>query len=187
MQNDYLEKILTARVYDVAIESPLEPAPNLSRRIQNAVLLKREDLQPVFSFKLRGATTKWCSSPPRRSSAGDRGFGRQPCPGCGAFRSAPEVRSHHRDARHHPQIKVEAVQTRGAHVVLHGDSYSDAYVHALALAKERKLAFVHPTMTGGDRRTGHHRHGNPASASGPDSRHFRPCGRGGLIAGIALT
>ena len=145
MADDYLQRILKARVYDVAIESPLEPAPNLSRRLNNAVLLKREDLQPVFSFKLRGAYNTMVQLPPATlkrgviaASAGNHAQGVALSAQrlkCEATIVMPATT---------PQIKVDAVQSRGAHVVLHGDSYSDAYVYAIALAKERKLAFVHP-------------------------------------------
>jgi threonine dehydratase len=187
MQNDYLEKILTARVYDVAIESPLEPAPNLSRRIQNAVMLKREDLQPVFSFKLRGAYNKMVQLPAATlkrgviaASAGNHAQGVALSAQrlkCEATIVMPATT---------PQIKVEAVQGRGAHVVLHGDSYSDAYVHAMALAKERKLAFVHPyddpEVIAGQGTIGMEilrQHPGPIHAI------FVPVGGGGLIAGIA--
>ncbi len=187
MQNDYLEKILTARVYDVAIESPLEPAPNLSRRIQNTVLLKREDLQPVFSFKLRGAYNKMVQLPAATlkrgviaASAGNHAQGVALSAQrlkCEATIVMPATT---------PQIKVDAVQSRGANVVLHGDSYSDAYVHAMALAKERKLAFVHPyddpEVIAGQGTIAMEilrQHSDPIHAI------FVPVGGGGLIAGIA--
>ncbi|OIP13033.1 MAG: PLP-dependent threonine dehydratase [Betaproteobacteria bacterium CG2_30_59_46] len=187
MQNDYLEKILTARVYDVAIESPLEPAPNLSRRIQNAVLLKREDLQPVFSFKLRGAYNKMVQLPRATlkrgviaASAGNHAQGVALSAQrlkCEATIVMPATT---------PQIKVDAVQSRGAQVVLYGDSYSDAYVYAMALAKERKLAFIHPyddpEVIAGQGTIGMEilrQHPGPIHAI------FVPVGGGGLIAGIA--
>ena len=187
MQNDYLEKILTARVYDVAIESPLEFAPNLSRRIQNTVLLKREDLQPVFSFKLRGAYNKMVQLPAATlkrgviaASAGNHAQGVALSAQrlkCEATIVMPVTT---------PQIKVEAVQNRGAQVVLHGDSYSDAYVHALALAKERKLAFVHP-YDDPEVIAGQGTIGMEILRQHPDPIHaiFVPVGGGGLIAGIA--
>ena len=90
MSDDYLERILKAKVYDIAIESPLEPAPRLSRRLDNRVLLKREDLQPVFSFKIRGAYNKIAQlSPIVRAARRDLRLGRQSCAGGGARRPRP--------------------------------------------------------------------------------------------------
>ncbi len=142
---EYLRRILTARVYDVAIESPLEEAPRLSGRIHNRVLLKREDLQPVKSFKLRGAYNKMARLPREQlkrgviaASAGNHAQGVALAAqklGCRAVIVMPVTT---------PQVKVEAVQARGAEVVLHGDSYSDAYAHALELQAKKKLTFVHP-------------------------------------------
>ena len=187
MQNGYLEKILTARVYDVAVETPLEFAPNLSRRIHNKVLLKREDMQPVFSFKLRGAYNKMAQLPKSvlkrgviAASAGNHAQGVAMSAqklGCEATIVMPATT---------PQIKVDAVAARGAKVVLHGDSYSDAYLHAVELAKERKLAFVHPyddpDVIAGQGTIAMEmlrQHGEPIHAI------FVPVGGGGLIAGIA--
>ncbi len=145
MPIDYLQKILTAKVYDVAIESPLELAPNLSRRLGNRVLLKREDQQPVFSFKLRGAYNKMAhlSAAERAhgviaASAGNHAQGvalAAQTLGCKATIVMPVTT---------PQIKIAAVASRGAQVVLHGDSYSDAYAHALELQRGSKATFVHP-------------------------------------------
>jgi threonine dehydratase len=141
----YLKRILNAKVYDVAIESPLEPAPNLSARIGNTVLLKREDMQPVFSFKLRGAYNKMAQLTPDQlkrgviaASAGNHAQGVALSAqklGCKAVIVMPSTT---------PQIKIQAVAGRGAKVVLHGDSYSDAYQHALELEKKDNLTFVHP-------------------------------------------
>ncbi len=137
MPIDYLQKILTAKVYDVAIESPLEPAPTLSRRLGNRVLLKREDQQPVFSFKLRGAYNKMAHlSPAERArgviaaSAGNHAQGVALAAqrlGCKATIVMPVTT---------PPIKIAAVEARGATVVLHGDSYSDAYAHARQAAED---------------------------------------------------
>jgi threonine dehydratase len=145
MPIDYLQKILTAKVYDVAIESPLDHAPALSRRIGNRVLLKREDQQPVFSFKLRGAYNKMAhlSSAERAhgvvaASAGNHAQGVALAAqrlGCNATIVMPVTT---------PSIKISAVQARAAKVVLHGDSYSDAYAHALQLQKAGAATFVHP-------------------------------------------
>ena len=145
MPIDYLQKILTAKVYDVAIESPLDLAPALSRRLGNRVLLKREDQQPVFSFKLRGAYNKMAHlSPAERArgviaaSAGNHAQGVALAAqklGCAATIVMPVTT---------PHIKIAAVEARGAKVVLFGDSYSDAYAHALALQKRSRAVFVHP-------------------------------------------
>src|SRR5437870_1299221 len=145
MPIDYLQKILTAKVYDVAIESPLDLAPTLSQRIGNRVLLKREDQQPVFSFKLRGAYNKMAhlSSAERArgvvaASAGNHAQGVALAAqklGCKATIVMPVTT---------PSIKIHAVAARGAKVVLHGDSYSDAYAHAVSLQKAQGATFVHP-------------------------------------------
>jgi len=145
MAVDYLERILKARVYDVALETPLELAPNLSARLRNRVMLKREDMQPVFSFKLRGAYNKMANLPPAVlargvvcSSAGNHAQGVALAAqklGCRAVIVMPVTT---------PRIKVDAVEKRGAEVLLYGDSYSDAYGEARRLERERKLAFVHP-------------------------------------------
>jgi len=144
-KNDYLERILNARVYDVAIETPLEPAPGLSRRIGNTLLLKREDMQPVFSFKLRGAYNKMVRLTPAAlkrgviaASAGNHAQGVALAAqklGCTATIVMPVTT---------PAIKVEAVRGRGARVVLHGDSYDDASKHARLLERKHGLTFVHP-------------------------------------------
>ncbi|MEP7301366.1 MAG: threonine ammonia-lyase, biosynthetic [Caldimonas sp.] len=141
----YLQKILTARVYDVAIESALDAAPRLSQRLGNRVLFKREDTQPVFSFKLRGAYNKMShlAAPALArgvicASAGNHAQGVALAAhrlGCKALVVMPTTT---------PSLKISAVRALGAEVVLHGDSYSDAYAHALELEAERGLSFVHP-------------------------------------------
>ena len=145
MKNDYLAKIRAARVYDVANKTPLEFQPILSARSGNRVLLKREDMQPVFSFKLRGAYNKMVHlSPEARqhgviaASAGNHAQGVALAAhklGCRAVIVMPTTT---------PQIKVDAVKSRGGEVVLFGDSYSDAYLHALELEATHGLTFVHP-------------------------------------------
>src|ERR1043165_240097 len=146
MRDDgYLEKILTAKVYDVAIESPLDPAPALSRRLASHVLIKREDKQPVFSFKLRGAYNKMAHLRPAElargvicASAGNHAQGVALAAqklGTPATIVMPVTT---------PRIKVTAVSARGAKVELHGDSYHEAYLHARALARRKRLTFVHP-------------------------------------------
>ena len=145
MPTDYLKRILTARVYDVARETPLEPAVNLSARLRNRVLLKREDLQPVFSFKLRGAYNKMVQLAPEQlergviaASAGNHAQGVALAArklGCRAVIVMPVTT---------PALKVDAVKALGGEVLLHGDSYSDAYGHAVQLEKKKGLTFVHP-------------------------------------------
>ena len=145
MPTQYLKRILTARVYDVANETPLEPADWLSKRLGNTVLLKREDLQPVFSFKLRGAYNKMAHLSPEQlqrgviaASAGNHAQGVALAAqrlGCRAVIVMPVTT---------PQVKIDAVRSRGAQVVLRGDSYSDAYAHALQVQEAESLTFVHP-------------------------------------------
>jgi len=142
---DYLKKILTARVYDVAIESALEPAKNLSRRLHNKVLLKREDQQPVFSFKLRGAYNKMAHLSQEQLEQGVI------CASAGNHAQGVAMSAHRLGTRAvivmpvtTPQVKIEGVKSLGGEVVLHGDSYSDAYLHAIELEKKQGLTFVHP-------------------------------------------
>src|SRR2546423_14744466 len=145
VKNDYLERVLKARVYDVAIESPLELAPALSKRLRNRLYIKREDLQPVFSFKLRGAYNKMVGLPRSRlergviaASAGNHAQGVALAAqrlGCRAVIVMPVTT---------PRIKVDAGAARGAQVGLHGDSYADAYTRAVELKRKRGLVFVHP-------------------------------------------
>ena len=143
--SDYLQKILTARVYDVAVESPLEPARNLSRRLHNKILLKREDQQPVRSFKLRGAYNRMVQLSPEQLAKGVI------CASAGNHAQGVALSAHKLGCRAvivmpttTPQVKVDAVKTLGAEIVLAGDSYSDAHAHALKLQSEQGLTFVHP-------------------------------------------
>ncbi|PPC92712.1 MAG: threonine ammonia-lyase, biosynthetic [Methylotenera sp.] len=143
--DDYLNKIKHSRVYEVAKVTPLEVQQNLSSRISNTVLLKREDMQPVFSFKLRGAYNKMANLPPEQlkrgvicASAGNHAQGVALSAqklNCRAVIVMPTTT---------PLIKINAVKSRGGEVVLFGDSYSDAYTHALELEKSEGLTFVHP-------------------------------------------
>ena len=187
MAIDYLQKILTAKVYDVAIETPLDLAPVLSRRLGNRVLLKREDQQPVFSFKLRGAYNKMAHlSPAARArgviaaSAGNHAQGVALAAqklGCKATIVMPVTT---------PHIKIAAVAARGARVVLHGDSYSDAYAHALALQKQSHATFVHP-YDDPDVIAGQGTIGMEILRQwqGPLDAIFVAIGGGGLVSGIA--
>ena len=142
---DYLKRILTARVYDVAVESPLETARNLSARLGHTVLLKREDQQPVFSFKLRGAYNKMAHLSPAQLKKGVI------CASAGNHAQGVALSARKLGARAvivmpvtTPQLKIDAVRALGGEVVLHGDSYSDAYEHAALLERKQGLTFVHP-------------------------------------------
>src|SRR6202007_1878631 len=184
-------RVLNARVYDVAIESALDPAPGLSERLRNRVLLKREDLQPVFSFKLRGAYNRMLrldGAERRRgviaASAGNHAQGVALAAqqlGCRAVIVMPVTT---------PQVKIDAVRARGAQVELHGDSYSDAQVRATQLQARHQLTFVHPfddpDVIAGQGTIAmeilrqHHPDGK-----GPIHAIFVPVGGGGLISGVA--
>ena len=190
MHPDYLEKVLNAQVYDVASETPLDLAGSLSARVGNRILLKREDLQPVFSFKLRGAYNKIAGLSPEKlkrgvicASAGNHAQGVALAAarvGCRAVIVMPLST---------PGIKVEAVRRRGGEVVLFGDSFDEAYAHALELEKSERLTFVHPfddpDVIAGQGTIGmeilrqHSRH------SGPIHAIFCCVGGGGLISGVA--
>jgi threonine dehydratase len=183
----YLKKILTARVYDVAIETPLTPARSLSRRLGNTVLLKREDQQPVFSFKLRGAYNKMAHLTPEAlkrgvicASAGNHAQGVALSAkklGCRAVIVMPVTT---------PKLKVDAVAALGGEVLLHGDSYTDAYHHALEVQTSQGLTFVHP-FDDPDVIAGQ---GTVAMEilrqhQGPLDAVFVAIGGGGLISGVA--
>jgi len=188
--DDYLKKILTARVYDVARETELERAPNLSARLSNAVYLKREDNQPVFSFKLRGAYNKMAHLTPAQlergvitASAGNHAQGVALSAarlGVRAVICVPVTT---------PQVKVDAVRAHGGptvEVVQAGESYSDAYAHAVRLQAELGLTFVHPfddpEVIAGQGTVAMEilsQHQAPIHAI------FVPIGGGGLAAGVA--
>jgi threonine dehydratase len=185
--SDYLQKILTARVYDVAIETALEPAKSLSKRLGNQVLLKREDTQPVFSFKLRGAYNKMAHLSEAQlkrgvicASAGNHAQGVALAAkrlGCKAMIVMPVTT---------PRLKIDAVKSHGGDVVLHGDSYSDAHGRALELQAEHGLTFVHP-FDDPDVIAGQ---GTIAvellrQHQGPIDAVFVAIGGGGLISGVA--
>ena len=142
---DYLKQVLTARVYEVAVESDLDPARNLGRRLHNKIFLKREDQQPVFSFKLRGAYNKMAHLTPEQLKAGVI------CASAGNHAQGVALGGHKLGARAvivmpttTPQVKVDAVKQLGGEVVLAGDSYSDVYEHAVKLQAEQGLTFIHP-------------------------------------------
>jgi threonine dehydratase len=182
----YLEKILRARVYDVAEETPLEDAPRLSARIGNRVLIKREDLQPVFSFKLRGAYNKIVglsdADKARGVIAASAGNHAQ---GVALAAQKLGIRACIVMPTTTPRIKVDAVRLLGAEIVLIGDSYDDAYAHAKQLEQNQGLTFVHPyddpEVIAGQGTVAmeilrQHR--------GPIDAIFVPVGGGGLLAGV---
>jgi len=187
VSNNYIEKILKARVYDVAIESPLEPAERLSRRLRNRVLFKREDLQPVFSFKLRGAYNRIAHL---SQTAAQRGV---ICASAGNHAQGVALAARKRGIpavivmpQTTPHIKVQSVMDLGAEVILHGDDYDEAYERSLALERERNLVFIHP-FDDPDVIAGQGTIGMEILRQRPGDIHsiFVPVGGGGLIAGIA--
>ncbi len=145
LSQEYLQKILTASVYDVAIETPLDEAKNLSKRFHNKIFLKREDLQPVFSFKIRGAYNKMAQLTEQTrakgvitASAGNHAQGvalSAKTMGCVATIVMPSTT---------PQIKIDAVQSHGAEVVLHGESFNEAYLHAIELVAQTGKTYIPP-------------------------------------------
>jgi threonine dehydratase len=183
----YLRRILTARVYDVAVETPLEPAKNLSRRLGNQVLLKREDCQPVFSFKLRGAYNKMVHLAPEALARGVI------CASAGNHAQGVALGARKLGVRAvivmpvtTPKLKVDAVHALGGEIVLHGDSYSDAYARALEIEQAEGLTFVHP-FDDPDVIAGQ---GTIAMEilrqhQGPIDAVFVAIGGGGLISGVA--
>ena len=185
---DYIRRILTASVYDVAIETPLDRMAQLSRRLGFDILLKREDLQPVFSFKLRGAYNKISAL-----SAAERARG-VICASAGNHAQGVALASAKLGVsativmpRTTPTIKIEAVRSLGGAVVIHGDAFDDARVHALALAQERGLVFVHP-YDDPDVIAGQGTVGVEVlrQCPGPLAAIYVPIGGGGLAAGIAV-
>ncbi len=187
MRRDYLTAVLNANVYDVAIESPLQRAEHLSGRLGRTLLLKREDLQPVFSFKLRGAYNKMsrlsASELKRGVIAASAGNHAQGVALAAQRLGAPAIIVMPLTT---PQIKVDAVAERGATVVLEGDSYDEAYTHAIELGRRRRLTFVHPyddpDVIAGQGTVGME---ILRQCRGPIDAIVVPVGGGGLIAGIA--
>ncbi|MDQ4147023.1 MAG: threonine ammonia-lyase, biosynthetic [Pseudomonadota bacterium] len=187
MDSEYIEKILCARVYDVAAETPLDLAPLLSERLHNKVFLKREDQQPVFSFKLRGAYNKifhLSDAEKERgvitASAGNHAQGVALAAqriGIKAIIVMPVTT---------PRIKVDAVRAFGARTVLHGDTYDEAYARAQELTREQDMTFIHP-YDDPNVIAGQGTIGMEIARQHPDAIEavFVPVGGGGLIAGIA--
>jgi threonine dehydratase len=186
--HDYIRKIIGARVYDVAIESPLDRMPRLSGRLGTSAHLKREDLQPVFSFKLRGAYNKIAGLPKDVTARGVI------CASAGNHAQGVALAARKLDIKATivmpkttPDIKVQAVRAHGGHVVLHGENFDEAYGHARKLEAERGLTFIHPyddpDVIAGQGTVGMEilrQHPDPIEAI------FVPIGGGGLAAGIAV-
>ena len=185
--DEYITLIDEAKVYDVASKTPLALASNLSARLGNRIFMKREDLQPVFSFKLRGAYNKLATLPQAALDAGVI------CSSAGNHAQGVALAAQRKDVRAvivmpntTPTIKIDAVRALGGDVILHGDTYDDAYAHARELEQEQGLTFIHPFN-------------DPAVIAGQGTigrelleqleedvqAVFVPIGGGGLIAGIA--
>jgi len=187
MLEQYVKKILTSRVYDVAVETPLQPARQLSERTGNQILLKREDLQPVFSFKIRGAYNKLAHLSAEQlacgvvtASAGNH------AQGLALAAKHLGVKATIVMPRTTPEIKINGVRTRGGKVVLHGDSFPEALAHSLKLVEEKGFVYVHPyddpdTIAGQGTVAMEILRQQPAQLDAI----FVPVGGGGLIAGIA--
>ncbi len=187
MPQSYIKSILDARVYDVARETPIHEASLMSRRLDNRVWLKREDLQPVFSFKLRGA---YCKMSRLSQEQLDRGViaasAGNHAQGVAMAAQKLRVKATIVMPRTTPQIKVDAVRSLGAKILLHGDSYDEAALHAQGLSKEKGQTYVHPfddpDVIAGQGTVGMEivrQHQTPLDAL------FVPVGGGGLLAGVA--
>ena len=188
MAHKYIKKILEARVYDVAIETPLDEAPALSARLGNRILLKREDLQPVFSFKLRGAYNRMAQLSDAEKAAGvitaSAGNHAQ---GVAMSAKAMGIKATVVMPKTTPDIKVSSVRARGGHVVLHGDTFDEAQAHARRLVEEKGMTYI-PPFDDPDVIAGQgtiamellRQHGGNIDAV------FVCVGGGGLIAGIAV-
>ena len=184
---EYLDRIRDAKVYDVADKTPLEPAKNLSERLGNRILMKREDLQPVFSFKLRGAYNKIARLTDDEVSRGVI------CSSAGNHAQGVALAASRRGTRAvivmpvtTPSIKTDAVASLGGEVILHGDTYDDAYAHARELEEKDGLIFIHP-FDDPDVIAGQGTIGREILEQAGESIDvlFVPVGGGGLIAGIA--
>jgi threonine dehydratase len=188
MQEHYVDRILKAKVYDVAVETSLDIAPRLSKRLNNRVLFKREDLQPVFSFKIRGAYNKIAQlsaiSAQRGVICASAGNHAQGVALAARTRGIPALIVMPVTT---PNIKIQAVADFGGEIVLHGDDYDQAFDHAVELGRQRGLNFVHPfddpDVIAGQGTVAmeilRQRHGDSIDAI------FVPIGGGGLISGIA--
>ncbi|AQY69073.1 threonine ammonia-lyase, biosynthetic [Pseudomonas veronii] len=187
MLEQYVKKILTSRVYDVAIETPLQAARQLSERLGNKVLLKREDLQPVFSFKIRGAYNKLTQlTADERARGVVTASAGNHAQGLALAAKVLGVKATIVMPKTTPEIKVEGVRSRGGKVVLHGDSFPEALAYSLKLVDEKGYVYIHPyddphTIAGQGTVAMEILRQHP----GPLDAIFVPVGGGGLIAGIA--
>ncbi|MEZ5450963.1 MAG: threonine ammonia-lyase, biosynthetic, partial [Thiolinea sp.] len=181
-----IERILTARVYDVAIETPLDPAKHLSLRLNNRIYLKREDLQPVFSFKIRGAFNRLfqLSEEERQRGVVAASAGNH-AQGIALAGSTLGIKTTIVMPKITPDIKIRAVEAFGGIAVIHGDSFDDAYAHARQLEAEQGMTFAHPfddmDVIAGQGTIGMElirQHPNPPDAI------FMCVGGGGLISGV---
>ncbi|MAD44059.1 MAG: threonine ammonia-lyase, biosynthetic [Oceanospirillaceae bacterium] len=187
MLNEYLKKILSARVYDVAVETPLHIAPFLTQRLNNQIWVKREDQQPVYSFKIRGAYNKVVQLSDEEKALGvvaaSAGNHAQ-----GLALSAKElgIKATIVMPRTTPDIKVKAVRARGAKVVLHGDAFDDAFAYSQKLVEEKGMTYIHP-YDDPDVIAGQGTIGMEIlrQLRGPVDAVFVPVGGGGLAAGVA--
>ena len=184
---DYVRRILDARVYDVALQSPLDAMPRLSARLGGDILLKREDLQPIFSFKIRGAYNRIARLSPEARACGVI------CASAGNHAQGVALSAHKLGIKATivmpvttPQIKIDAVRHWGGEVVLKGDTFDDAYAHAKSLEAAHGFTFIHPfddpDVIAGQGTIGVeilHQHPDPIEAI------FVPVGGGGLASGIA--
>ncbi|MCU7816341.1 MAG: threonine ammonia-lyase, biosynthetic [Candidatus Thiodiazotropha sp. (ex Lucinoma kastoroae)] len=186
MPQRYIEKILRARVYDVAKETPLDRANLLSARLDNQIFLKREDLQPVFSFKLRGAYNKMVnlSDDVKKQGVIAASAGNH-AQGVALAAQKLKIQALIVMPKTTPPIKVQSVKNLGAKIVLAGDSYDEAYIRSQLIAQEQNLTFIHPfddaEVIAGQGTIGMEllrQHPSPPEAI------FVPVGGGGLIAGI---
>ncbi len=188
MTQKYIERILRAKVYEVAVESPLDFAPVLSQRYNNQIYLKREDLQSVFSFKLRGAYNKiaFLSEQAKQKGVIAASAGNH-AQGVALSAKKLAIKALIVMPKTTPEIKVKSVRALGANVILFGEAFDDAYTHAKHIAKEQDMTFVHP-------------YDDPDVIAGQGTvameilrqktddieAIFVPVGGGGLIAGIAV-
>ena len=188
MPHRYIKKILSANVYDVAVETPVDPARSLSKRLANNILIKREDLQPIFSFKIRGAYN--CIS---KLTDTQRASG-VVCASAGNHAQGVAMSAQHLgiDAtivmpKSTPDIKVNSVRALGAKVILHGDSFAQAFAHSRTLMADLGMVYIHPfddehVIAG---------QGTVAvellrQVQGNIDVVFVPVGGGGLIAGMSV-
>jgi threonine dehydratase len=186
MSKSLIERILTARVYDVAIETPLDRARSLSTRLGNEIFLKREDLQPVFSFKLRGAFNRmFLLTPEERARGVVAASAGNHAQGVALSGSKLGIATTIVMPKTTPEIKIRAVEAFGGKAVLHGSSYDEAYAHARELEKEQGMTFVHPfddlDVIAGQGTVGMEivrQHPDPIDAI------FLCVGGGGLVAGV---